>query len=316
MKIKIRGKVVVLSLLFIFIMFTTGIIKAESITNGQELEQKNIKVRVNVLKGNIRLKAEKESISISEIGGGAILESKGKIGEWYKITLPPDKDGFVVSGYIHQRNVKVYGEDIEEPEKQKEIKLKKEKPVYTPPQPLQREQPVSEAEFSQKISAGFGFGSLYASFGVNVEFDPVEFLGIFGALGLGENYKADFFEFWKREKLAFAVGARFYPLSFLTESRFFFRPRVGLSYGYNGIYRGATYWGGYPQPNYKCLNGINVSFGSDFEILENLSVDLDVFIPITRSGYSYYHGHKISNLVENKNISLSFGIRYNFFLGL
>lgn len=182
---------------------------------------------------------------------------------------------------------------------------------------IQRSGKKYKAEFSEKLSVGFGLGPLYSSFGLNVEFDPWEILGFFGSLGLAENYSAGTLEFWEREKLAFSIGARFYPLTFFTQSSSLFRPRIGFSYGYNGIYRWAVYSYGYPQPNYKCLNGINISIGSDFEIYNGLGFDFDVFIPLTRWGYNRdLLGNKIVNLYENRDLYLSFGIRYNFLLDL
>lgn len=183
---------------------------------------------------------------------------------------------------------------------------------------IQRSGKKDMANFSEKLSVGFGLGPLYSSFGLNVEFDPWEILGFFGSLGLAENYKAGTLEFWEREKLAFSIGARFYPLTFFTQSISLFRPRIGFSYGYNGIYWWAiySYWS-VPQPNYKCLNGLNISLGSNFEIYKGLGFDFDVFIPITRWGYKgSIGGYRIANLYENRDLYLSFGIRYNFLLGL
>ncbi|MFW6129371.1 MAG: SH3 domain-containing protein [Candidatus Aminicenantaceae bacterium] len=337
MKFHFKGPIVVISFLFIFLMVQTGIIKAENSANIQQSNQKEMKVRVVVLKANLKLRPEENSMNIAEVTGGSILNAKEDIGEWYKVNLPPDKEGFVVSGYIHKNQVRVYEEEKvelkEQKEKKEEVKLKQtkeadkkeakedkpkeKKPVYKPYQHRQQEFQEPKEDFSERLSVGFGLGPLYASFGINVEFDPWEYVGFFGALGLAEDNRAGFFEFWEREKVAFAVGARFYPLNFFAQSDFFFRPRIGLSYGYNGIYWWAVYSYGYPQPNYKCLNGINISVGSDFEIYKGLGLDFDVFIPITRWSYNYDSlGNKIVNWVENRGWYLSFGIRYNFFLDL
>jgi len=191
--------------------------------------------------------------------------------------------------------------------------------THVPLEPGQEITFVRKAKPFDNLSFGMGLGPLYASIGVNVETSITEYLSIFGAFGLAQKRNAKFLEFWKRDKAAFAIGARFYPLSLLGKS-LWIKPRVGVSYGYNGMYASATYSWGFLAPNEKNQNGINVSFGSDIHIfkalkvniLKNISFDFDVMIPVTRSGYIYTSsGQKIHNLVNNRNIYTSYGIRYN-----
>jgi len=73
-------------------------------------EARKVQIRVKVKKANVRLEPATESMVISQAPLGAILEVEYKKGEWYLVNLPPDQDGFVVSGYIHQDNVTVIGE--------------------------------------------------------------------------------------------------------------------------------------------------------------------------------------------------------------
>ncbi len=51
-------------------------------------EAAKLKLRVKVPQANIRLKPEMESMVISHAPLGAILDSDGKIKEWYKVNLP------------------------------------------------------------------------------------------------------------------------------------------------------------------------------------------------------------------------------------
>ncbi|MFQ6082085.1 MAG: SH3 domain-containing protein [Candidatus Aminicenantia bacterium] len=88
-----------------------------------------VKVRVIVEKANIRLKPDLGSMVIGSAPLGAILESDEQIGEWFKVNLPPDEKGFVVTGYIHSSAVEV----VEE--KAIEEKAVEEKPVSPPPVP-------------------------------------------------------------------------------------------------------------------------------------------------------------------------------------
>lgn len=96
-------------------------------------EAAELRLRVKVPNANIRLKPTTESMIISQIPVGAMLKSVGTVGEWYKIDLPPDKDGVVVTGYIHQTMVEIMEEVPQVPE------------VVQPPpvryQPIQRTQP-------------------------------------------------------------------------------------------------------------------------------------------------------------------------------
>jgi len=58
-------------------------------------------------RANIRLKPDLKSNLICTVSKGTILEFYEKTGEWYKVNLPPDKNGLVVTGYIHSSVVKI-----------------------------------------------------------------------------------------------------------------------------------------------------------------------------------------------------------------
>lgn len=72
----------------------------------------NVKLRVTVERANIRLKPSLESTIVSRAPLGAVFENAEKTGEWYKISLPPDEGGFVVTGYIHSSIVDVLTEPM------------------------------------------------------------------------------------------------------------------------------------------------------------------------------------------------------------
>lgn len=127
------------------------------------------KLRVKGEKAPIRLKPTTESMVISHAPIGAILESEEKIGEWYKINLPPDEKGIVISGYIHQSIVEIIEEFKEVP---KEKKLEEKKPQeITPPvtkEPEPREKKPSRTKpqylpreikaYQKKVTIKFGGG--------------------------------------------------------------------------------------------------------------------------------------------------------------
>jgi hypothetical protein len=87
----------------------------------------DLKLRVITKKANVRLKPSLNSDILSRVPFGAILESEGKTGNWFRVNLPADKSGFVVSGYIHESTIEV----IKESEKvQKYEKPKKAEKIY------------------------------------------------------------------------------------------------------------------------------------------------------------------------------------------
>jgi len=77
---------------------------------GQEAQQK---LKVKAEAAFIRLRPDSKSQAIGRVPAGTILNLLNKKGEWYRINLPLDKGGILLSGYIHQSLV----EEIEDEEK-------------------------------------------------------------------------------------------------------------------------------------------------------------------------------------------------------
>ncbi|NIO48331.1 MAG: SH3 domain-containing protein [Candidatus Aminicenantes bacterium] len=61
---------------------------------------KNIQVLLE--KTNIRAEPDFTSEVIHQVQLGISLQAIGKAGEWYLVNLPPDEEGLIISGYIHQ----------------------------------------------------------------------------------------------------------------------------------------------------------------------------------------------------------------------
>jgi hypothetical protein len=61
-------------------------------------------VQVRVIKANavLRLKPIKESVVLKKLPLGALLDVDEEIDDWLKITLPPDEDDFVITGYLQR----------------------------------------------------------------------------------------------------------------------------------------------------------------------------------------------------------------------
>lgn len=60
------------------------------------------KIQVILEKANIREEPSFKSEIIHQVQFGITLLAVGRIKEWYRVDLPPDEDGIIISGYIHQ----------------------------------------------------------------------------------------------------------------------------------------------------------------------------------------------------------------------
>ncbi len=81
-------------------------------------------LRVIAVKAGIRAEPDRESQVIHEVSSSTKFLAIGKTGEWYRVDLPPDKEGIILSGYIHENLVEEIVEEIKEAPKIKEMKPK------------------------------------------------------------------------------------------------------------------------------------------------------------------------------------------------
>lgn len=60
--------------------------------------------QVRVIKQNavLRIKPKNSSVIIKKLPLGALLDVEEEVGDWLKITLPPDEDDFVLTGYLQR----------------------------------------------------------------------------------------------------------------------------------------------------------------------------------------------------------------------
>jgi len=70
------------------------------------------KIRVSAMSASIRLKPDLESPVIATLPKGTSLNSYEAEGDWFRVVLPPGKDGIVVIGYIAKSEVQVLEEKI------------------------------------------------------------------------------------------------------------------------------------------------------------------------------------------------------------
>lgn len=60
--------------------------------------------QVRIIKQNavLRIKPKNSSVVIKKLPLGVLLNVADEQDEWLKIKLPPDEDGFVLTGYLHR----------------------------------------------------------------------------------------------------------------------------------------------------------------------------------------------------------------------
>jgi len=108
------------------------------------LAQAQNRVQVIVARANVRLSPDLNSQVIEQIPMGAVLEYTQVEGEWYLVNLPPNAQGFVITGYIHQSVVTVVSEAA--PPERQPVRRPPAVPQRTVPPPAQPQyQPARQA---------------------------------------------------------------------------------------------------------------------------------------------------------------------------
>lgn len=139
----------------------------------------------------VRLKPDISSPIIGQVPRGTLLESSKKAREWYAVALPPDEDGIVVNGYIHQSLVEVTDSGEAPPEEAAPERVEAPPERAVEPARQEYEPPARRAPRAtygrSKIVSG-----TFLKFGWMTSPDPGGFgnawLGSFGFdLGLGRN---------------------------------------------------------------------------------------------------------------------------------
>ncbi len=80
--------------------------KQEAVKEPEEIVYEiPLKIQVGLENANVRSKPNFEAEIIQQVESGITLLTALKVGEWYRVELPPDEEGIIVSGYIHQSTV-------------------------------------------------------------------------------------------------------------------------------------------------------------------------------------------------------------------
>lgn len=106
----------------------------------EALPQVLTKVSIKVQMANIRLMPSLQSAVIHQLPSGVELKTLARAGNWYRVNLPPNESGIVLSGYIHHSIVDEIYESVQpavEPE---------EKPVIMEKEPVPAIEPEKKVE--------------------------------------------------------------------------------------------------------------------------------------------------------------------------
>jgi len=152
------------------VLLLPGIIQAE-----------NLKLRITVEQAKIHMRPDARSLVLSISRLGSVLESDKKIGDWFRVILPPDDKGSQLTGFVHTNTVEIIAEKPKE-QPTKEILLEEEKPVeekptlpppvtIEPPKPTQPteappplvRQPTAESPIGFSLRMQGGMSYLFAN---------------------------------------------------------------------------------------------------------------------------------------------------------
>lgn len=113
-----------------------------------------IQVRVLVTKANIRLEPSTDSTIITAAPRGTLLDAEPLEGNWYRVYLPPNASGVVVSGYIHMNLVEVVDTSPAAVQKQPVSQKKPAREVSSQPAPRMK----IPGQGGMDLAYGFKFG--------------------------------------------------------------------------------------------------------------------------------------------------------------
>ena len=185
-------------------------------TNTSEAAQTTLKVIVPF--ANIRAKPDLASPILKRIPSGSVLESEAKEGNWYKVNLPPDASGVVITGYVYETIVQVLQVT---PEKAKEEAVKPAEKKAVAPEPVvaPEKKPMPPVEGRR---TGLTF-RIYGKFGILLTPPSLS--------DLGYNEIPDWNPYWEPTRINYGAGAQLlFPLG--GESSL----RLGVDFGFQKLW--------------------------------------------------------------------------------
>lgn len=105
--------------IFKICFFSISFLSIILIFSMRDLYSQETKIRIIRKDATLRLNPDTESLIIKKLPLGAELNFEETIGEWFKVKLPPDEYGIMITGYIHSSFVEL---KIKPTQTKKEIK--------------------------------------------------------------------------------------------------------------------------------------------------------------------------------------------------
>lgn len=137
-------------------------------------------VRIIQVDAVVHLGPDMESRILMNVPPGAALEVVEKTGEWFKVSLPPNDEGIVVTGYIHENAVEMIGS---EPENQEQRQTETQKPAVKEPVQRQPAEPRRRQTQGFSVMKKLSFGAAAGFSMSNLSGDTVqEWEDLYGAM--------------------------------------------------------------------------------------------------------------------------------------
>jgi opacity protein-like surface antigen len=308
--------------------------------NKSGMPQVLTKVSIKARMANIRLMPSLKSTVINQVPSGVELETLAKTGNWYRVNLPPNEDGFVLSGYVHHSIVEEIYESVQpavEPEKpEEEPKAKEEEPEVVPEPEKQLEPPVKREKKGLPLWIGGGAG-----FTMPVESRMQKGLSFGGTLGveimkfLALELRIPYFQSNVVESFDGLSSGRLRNFNFMLSMQVRYPLNDALvpylvgggDYHWNSFSLNDTvekYWndmGFTIEENVDHSFGFHAGAGLDFFLLNNVALNVDIRyytanLEGTRIISDQASLQEVSGPVETMKLnSIQAGISVKFFLG-
>jgi opacity protein-like surface antigen len=254
----------------------------------------NVKVVIKVKAANVRLRPALESSVIGRALLGQIFEVQKKIAGWYLVQLPPDPNGSVLSGYLHNSVVKELEDQAIVP---KTGEAEKEKP--TPPEkPTAAVKPQAQKELAAK-KAEAESGSPRKKFFIRMG-------GGYGSKSFGYDNSWSFSVYQENGQVTEKYSTNASGAAFDIGVGFMFTPSMGAELSFvpaSGKTKG-TFSSSFPHPFYFEFSRTKAweKTGLKYSASE-LNLDFLYYLPLTQkfnlylmAGGTYFMDVKIENL--------------------
>jgi outer membrane protein W/uncharacterized protein YgiM (DUF1202 family) len=288
-------------------------------------EAEQIMLRVTHADATLRLEAAATSPQVAKVPLGSILTAERKSGEWYRVNLPPDDSGFIISGFIHQDDVVIVDKgavapppEISQAESRKTVEL-----VVTVQNADIREGPDEQSRLmgqaprgtellSEEKQGGWYKVSVTANIFGYIRQNQVELIAPLKSRELAPEQPPEKKEQAQRSELSSR------PQETVKSRRFSLRLTLGAGVGFESIDTGA----------YKVINdkstpitlhpGGGGNFGVDFGYLITRNLKLELGLGYQNSGV-IAGGEQVTFSRMPINLTVSYGLpsqrSYHIYLG-